>query len=46
MRAVRFDSWPGNCWRCTVSDWSDVAWYVLMVFVGVVCAAIGRLGDE
>ena len=25
---------------------NDVAWYVLMVFVMVVCAAIGRLGDE
>ena len=29
-----------------MTDWSDVAWYVLMVFVGVVCAAIGRLGDD
>jgi len=29
-----------------VSDWSDVAWYVLMVFVLVVCGAIRRLGDE
>jgi hypothetical protein len=29
-----------------VSDWSDVAWYVLVVFVLVVCGAIRRLGDE
>ena len=25
---------------------TDIAWYVLMVFVLVVCGAIGRLGDE
>ena len=25
---------------------NDIAWYVLMVFVGVICAAIGRLNDE
>ncbi len=25
---------------------NDVAWYVLMVFVMVVCGAIKRLGDE
>jgi hypothetical protein len=29
-----------------VTNWSDVAWYVLMVFVLVVCGAIRRLGDE
>lgn len=29
-----------------MSDAESMAWYVLMVFVMVVCAAIGRLGDE
>ena len=29
-----------------MTNWSDVAWYVLMVFVLVVCGAIRRLGDE